>query len=100
MGKIKIPKNRDIEEFVEKMERKEKQSTTKIVEDKRTQFKKSIEVSDKIEEDKEVQKQINKKFEKYLERKESQNAVENRKKEYLKAMDNVTAKKDDNEEER
>lgn len=100
MGKIKIPKNRDIEEFVEEMERQEKQSSTKIVEDKRTQFKKSIEVSDKIEEDKEVQKQINKKFEKYLERKESQNAVENRKKEYLKAMDNVTAKKDDNEEER
>lgn len=92
--KVVIPKNRDIEEFVEEMERKEKRSTTKIVEDKRTKFKKSIEVLDKTQEDKEVQKQINEKFEKYLERKEAQNAVENRKQEYLGAMDKVMAKKE------
>ena len=93
MGKIKIPKNRDIEEYVEEMERREKQARAKIVEDKRTQFKKSIEVSDKTKQNEEEnQKEIEKKFKRYLERKEAQKLEEDRKQEYLNAVKKLQEK--------
>lgn len=94
--KIKIPKNRDIEEFVEQSESAEKIDTMEqiieMMDKKRQEFKKNLEVKrEEIEVEKEEidEEQIEKRVKNFSNRRDTQNAEYKRKVAYHKAMDKV-----------
>lgn len=90
MGKIKIPKNRDIEEIVEQEEGKTKKETMEEVivqmEKREKEFKDRIKCDNMS---------MNKKLQNVYKRKDAELADEKRKIAYLKAMDKI---KDDKEQ--
>lgn len=105
--KIKIPKNRDIEEIVEQAEKEEKiesmeQVTAKIdeqslVEKKKQEFKKSLEVPDETVNVSDDDKKIEIRVKNYSARRDAQIADHERIIAYLKAMNKIEEINDDNE---
>ncbi len=84
--KIKIPKNKEIEEFVEQSERAEK------IDNKKQEFKKSLEVRND-------ENQIERRMKNFSNRKDAQDAEHKRKLAYLKAMNKVEELSDEDETE-
>lgn len=84
MGKIKIPKNKDIEEIVEKEEGKTQIETMEGVivqmDEKEKEFKDRVKCDDIS---------MNKKMKNVYARKEAQLAEQKRKEEYLKAINKL-----------